>query len=165
MKFIEDSIEQNFFEETRYGWIFHPAGRACAGKIKAYVVRTDDDKSQALSFLKNQMFWSYLFILLLPLIGFELYSLIGHIFPETERSTRFFVSFGTIFIMPCAYRLWYDHRVKDITTGWPSLIVHRTYGEAMDHLFSKNNSTSWALAAIAIALLIIECLIIAHSEC
>jgi len=160
MKFIKTTIEETYFEETRSGFIFHPNGNSRAGKTKAYVIPTDGDKSNLFSFLKKQMVWSYLFILSLPLIGFGTFFFLKFILPEMESSTSGIVSYGVVFFSPCVFRLWYDRRVKKMTTGWSCLIAYMTYDEAIRNLFSKTNRITWVLASIAIVLLISECMIL-----
>lgn len=128
--------------------------------MTAYEIRTDDDKDNIFLFLKKQMVWSYLFILVLPLIGFGTFFFLKLTLPGIDRSVSGFISYGVVFVSPLIFRLWYDSRVKKNTTGWPHLIVYRTYEEAMCNLYSKTKWTTWVLASIACILMILQCMIL-----
>ena len=146
MTFLKNIIEEGFFEETESCLVFYPDGKYVAGKIKSYIIQSDDDKQNIYLFLKRSSIYSLTVILFCPLV----------LFGSMPFSELVFHDYGDLISLVIAsiiiivFRIWYDYKVKKITTGFDKIISRRKFREV------KFGWKMWLLGFIFAFLFVLE---------
>jgi hypothetical protein len=130
----------------------HTDGKYIAGKIKSFKITSADDRQTIYNFLKRITIYSFILILLFPIILFGSIPFLELIFPGFGVVISLVIT-STIIIF---FRIWYDHMIKKITTGLDKFISRRKLSEI------KFSWKMWLLGFFGAFLIVLEG-VIAHS--
>ncbi len=138
-----------YFEEKDSHVVFCPDGKYKAGKYNSYIIKSENDRQTVHQFLKKVTVYSFILILLFPIVLFGSMPFSELIFPQFGDLVSIIITYIVIII----FLIWYKHNVNKITKGFDKLTSRRK--------FSVLSFTwkMWLLGFIFTVIIIVEGLI------
>jgi len=114
-----------YFEDKDSNVVFCPDGKYKAGKFNSYIIKPEDDRQTVDQFLNKVTVYSFILILLFPIVLFGSIPFSELIFPQFG----YLVSLIITFIIIIIFVIWYQHKVNKITKGFNKLTSRRKFSE------------------------------------